>query len=112
MVTSKPRLRRLRTVSGVAATRRSPERRSRGTAIRIGEHHSPRPVSGVRYPVSGTRCPVRRGIRFAVVTVLRTVEALTTCVEVSRRLRYIDQSTADRLQKELARNRQLLHGVL
>ena len=55
---------------------------------------------------------MRRGIRFAVVTVLRTVEALTTCVEVSRRLRYIDQSTADRLQKELARNRQLLHGVL
>ena len=43
---------------------------------------------------------------------LGSVGELTTCVELCRRFGYIDDQAAERLQKELGRTRQLLHGVL
>lgn len=43
---------------------------------------------------------------------LGSVGELTTCVELCRRLGYIDSRTADRIDGDLTRTRQLLHGLL
>ena len=60
----------------------------------------------------GHATDLRRRYRNHVRIALGSVGDLSTCIEICRRLHYIDQSTADRLQKDLARTRQLLHGVL
>jgi four helix bundle protein len=43
---------------------------------------------------------------------LGSVGELTTCIELCRRFKYISDAEAEKMQKDLARTRQLLHGVL
>ena len=54
--------------------------------------------------------PIR--YRYHVRIALGSVGELSTCVELCRRLKYIDDKAADNAETDLARTRQLLHGVL
>ena len=50
--------------------------------------------------------------RYHARVALGSVGELSTCVELCRRLKYIDVKTAELAEADLARTRQLLHGVL
>ena len=50
--------------------------------------------------------------RYHVRIALGSVGELSTCVELCRRLNYIDLKTAERAEDDLSRTRQLLHGIL
>ena len=50
--------------------------------------------------------------RYHVRVALGSVAELSTCVELCQRLKYIDVKTAENAEADLARTRQLLHGVL
>jgi four helix bundle protein len=58
----------------------------------------------------GTR--LRGRYRHHVMIALGSVAELTTCVELGSRLGYWDMPTVDRMNGELVRMSQLLHGVL
>ena len=52
-----------------------------------------------------------RRFRYHVGVSLGSVGELSTCVELCRRFGYIDLNTADGLEEELTRQRQLLYGL-
>ena len=54
--------------------------------------------------------PSRRN-RYHVRIALGSTAELSTCVEVCRRVKYIDEETAASLQDDLARASKLLHGL-
>ena len=50
--------------------------------------------------------------RYHVRVALGSVAELSTCIELCRRLNYIDLKTAEKAEADLTRTRQLLHGIL
>ena len=60
----------------------------------------------------GHACKLRRRYRFHVRVALGSAAELATCIELGFRLGYWNEATAKRLDNDLARMSQLLHGVL
>lgn len=60
----------------------------------------------------GHACKLRKRYRFHVRVALGSVAELVTCIELGFRLGYWNEATAKRIDGELVRMSQLLHGVL
>jgi four helix bundle protein len=60
----------------------------------------------------GHACGVRKRYRNHVRIAIGSVGELVTCIELCGRLGYVDAATTTRLDAELNRTSQLLHGVL
>lgn len=60
----------------------------------------------------GHACKLRRRYRYHVRIALGSIAELVTCIELGFRVGYWDEATRSRMDGELVRMSQLLHGVL